>query len=105
MLLNAGENEPMPPSGRSSVVMGMSPKLMLVTLKPSTPESPTLVAKPSEFNEMPVPPRYMLLAKAISLRSTKARPATFKNVLSSPFTEAMLLPAKPFDAAQGLIKS
>ena len=105
MLLNAGEKVPMPPSGKSSVVMGMSPKFMLVTLKPSTPESPTLVANPTELREMPVPERYMLLAKANSLRCTKAKPATLLKVLSRPFTEAMLLPAKPFEAAQGLINN
>ena len=74
MLLKAGEKVPMPPSGKSSVVMGMSPKFMLVTLKPSTPESPTLVANPTELREMPVPERYMLLAKANSLRCTNANP-------------------------------
>ena len=103
MLLNAGEKVPMPPSGKSSVVMGMSPKFMLVTLKPSTPESPTLVANPTELREMPVPERYMLLA-ANSLRC-KSQACNIVEGAFETFTEAMLLPAKPFEAAQGLINN
>ena len=95
----------MPPSGKSSVVMGMSPKLMLDTSNPSTPESPTFVAKPTELMLMPVPLKYMLLENASSLRLTNAKPATLLNVLSRPLTLAMLMPASPLDAAQGLINN
>ena len=85
--------------------MGMSPKLMLDTSNPSTPESPTFVANPTELMLMPVPLKYMLLENASSLRLTNAKPATLLNVLSSPFTLAMLMPASPLDAAQGLINN
>ena len=105
MLLKAGENDPIPPSGKSSVVIGMSPKLMLVTLSPSTPESPTFVAKPRELREIPVPLRYMLFANANSFFSMNAKPATLLNVDSNPVTLAMLVPARPLEAAHGLMSN
>ena len=58
MLENDGEKVPIPPSGRSSVVIGMSPKPMVITLKPRTEPSPTDVPKPIALSEMPEPLKY-----------------------------------------------
>ena len=36
-----GEYVPIPPSGKSTVVISISPKSILITEKPKTPDSPT----------------------------------------------------------------
>ena len=105
MFENEGENVPMPPSGRFSVVIGMSPNPMVITLKPRTAPSPTVVAKPMALSEMPDPERYCVLAKRSSFWLMNAKPAALRKVPSRPSVMAMLVPAMPLDWAHGLIRS
>ena len=60
----------MPPSGKSSVVMGMSPKLMLDT-QSQHPESP-LSSRNQRVDADASATKYMLLENASSLRLTNA---------------------------------
>ena len=49
MFIKFGEYVPIPPSGKSTVVISISPKSILITARPKTPDSPTFCEKPKEL--------------------------------------------------------
>ena len=114
IFINLGEYVPIPPSGKSTVVISISPKFIFITARPKTPDSPTFWAKPNvlilltdELASNILLPycNQDVCVKINSVFSVNAKPATLEYIPSTPLTPATLAPAQPEVLAHGLINS